>query len=326
MDYPEKENKPPAENADSFYLKTGSKAFKEMFDNAKVAMMAKHRNGAVHYYVNRSACEMTGYTFAELMNMRFKDLVHSEELGKIGERWERRRKGMELPCCYETRIVTKHGEVIPVEVKVTVGMEKTNSFSFVILRDIRKEKHFEHEMNKSLCMLKEELVKNRSEWESLNMELFQTRHAVSVLANNIDSKKDELEQRVNTTIFSKVMPIIDDLLAEKRVKKFWPEIRSMAEYLKSITTKSKLLLETINLLTDTETKIAALVKNKMSNKEIASAMFISPETVKAHRRNIRKKLKIQNSKLKLSEYLATVMGEEIGKSRSQNSGGRSHPG
>jgi len=52
------------------------------------------------------------------------------------------------------------------------------------------------------------------------------------------------------------------------------------------------------------------VKNKMSSREISRAMAISLETVKAHRRNIRKKLKIQNSKLKLSEYLATVMGKQ----------------
>ena len=55
-------------------------------------------------------------------------------------------------------------------------------------------------------------------------------------------------------------------------------------------------------------KIAAMVKNKMSSKEIASVMYISLETVKAHRKNIRRKLKIHNTKHKLSEYLATVMG------------------
>lgn len=158
-------------------------------------------------------------------------------------------------------------------------------------------------------MLKEELVKNRSEWESLNRELVQTHQAMSVLAKNIDSKKVELEKKVNTTITSKVMPIIKELLTEKRAQRFWPEISSMAEYLNGITTKSELHLKTIGVLTETEMKIAAMVKNKMTSKKIAKLMYISLETVKAHRKNIRRKLEIHNTKHKLSEYLATVMGE-----------------
>jgi len=105
------------------------------------------------------------------------------------------------------------------------------------------------------------------------------------------------------------MPIIKELLTEKRIKRFWPEISSMAEYLNSITTKSELHLKIISVLTETEMKIAAMVKNKMSTKEIASVMYISLETVKAHRKNIRRKLKIHNTTHKLSEYLATVLGE-----------------
>jgi len=82
----------------------------------------------------------------------------------------------------------------------------------------------------------------------------------------------------------------------------------MAEHLNSITTKSELHREIINVLTETEIKVAAMIKNGMASKEIASVMFISLETVKAHRKNIRRKLKIHNTKQKLSEYLAMVMG------------------
>ncbi|MDH3576166.1 MAG: PAS domain S-box protein [Desulfobacteraceae bacterium] len=308
MAYSKKRKNTSAENIDALYLEENHPAFKEIFDNANDAMLALHNDGVVHCYVNRSACEMTGYNFSELMGLGFKDLVHPEELPKIDDRFGKRRKGEDLPGCYETRIVSKNGEVIPVEVTVTMCRKDKNGPSFAILRDIRKEKHLENEMSQSLNMLKEELVKNRSEWESLNRELVQTHQAMSVLAKNIDSKKVELEEKVNTTITSKVMPIIKELQNEKRIKRFWPEINSMAEYLNSITTKNELYLKIISVLTETEMKIAAMVKNKMSSKEIASVMYISLETVKAHRKNIRRKLKIHNTKHKLSEYLATVMG------------------
>lgn len=309
MVLPKKKKNTSAENIDALYLEESHPAFKEIFDNANDAMLALHNDGVVLCYVNRSACEMTGYNFSELMNLGFKDLVHPEEIAKIDDRFEKQRKGVVLPGCYETRIVSKNGEVIPVEMTLTVSQGGNNELSFAILRDIRKEKHLETEMSQSLHMLKEELVKNRSEWESLNRELVQTHQAMSVLAKNIDSKKVELEEKVNTTITSKIMPIVKELQTEKRIKRFWPEINSMAEYLNSITTKSELHLKTIGVLTETEMKIAAMVKNKMSTKEIASIMYISSETVKAHRKNIRRKLKIHNTKHKLSEYLAKVLGE-----------------
>ena len=83
---------------------------------------------------------MTGYSFDELMNMGLKDLVQPEEIGKIDDRLEKCQKGVDLPRCYETRIVSKAGEAIPVEVTVTESKGKKNGISFAILRDIRKEK------------------------------------------------------------------------------------------------------------------------------------------------------------------------------------------
>ena len=286
--------------------------FKEIYDNANDAMLALPDNGAVHCYVNRSACEMTGYHFSELMNMGFKDLVHPEELGKIEDRFEKCQQGTESPVCYETLIVAKNGDTIPVEVTATKCQMENNGIRFLMLRDIRKEKLLRYEMHNNMNMLKEELQQTRSELENINVELLQTQQAMSVLAKNLESKKVELEKKVNTIISTKVMPVIKGLLTEKSIKRFWPEISSMAEHLNSITTKSELHRNIIYVLTETEMKIAAMVKNKMSTKEIAKVMYVSLETVKAHRKNIRKKLKIHNTRQKLSEYLAMVMGNENG--------------
>jgi DNA-binding CsgD family transcriptional regulator len=161
-----------------------------------------------------------------------------------------------------------------------------------------------------LKYLEEELVKSRTDMKSMNQELLETNHAVSVLAKNIDGKKVELEEKVHTTITTKVMPIIKDLQTDERIKKCWPEINSLVEYLNSITTKNNLYQQTINVLTETEMKIAAMVKNSMTSKQIAGLMYISVETVKAHRKNIRRKLKICNTKHKLSSYLMSVLEED----------------
>jgi DNA-binding CsgD family transcriptional regulator len=84
----------------------------------------------------------------------------------------------------------------------------------------------------------------------------------------------------------------------------------MAEHLNSMVTKNNLYHKTINLLTETEIKIAAMVKNGMSSKEITDLMNISLETVKTHRKHIRRKLNIHNTKYKLSSYLLSVLGND----------------
>jgi DNA-binding CsgD family transcriptional regulator len=49
-------------------------------------------------------------------------------------------------------------------------------------------------------------------------------------------------------------------------------------------------LSVIPALSAREMRIAVMIKNGMTSEEIASYLHISPETVKTHRRNIRKKL------------------------------------
>ena len=162
----------------------------------------------------------------------------------------------------------------------------------------------------TLMQHKQELVKTRSELGILNRELVQTNQAISVLAKNIETQKDEMESKVNTTINDKIMPIIRELQTEPRMKKFWPQINSMAEHLNCMNNQNKSYHKAIYLLTEKEMKIATMIKNGMSSKEITSLMNISLETVKTHRKHIRKKLNIYNTKYKLSSYLLSVLGND----------------
>jgi len=57
------------------------------------------------------------------------------------------------------------------------------------------------------------------------------------------------------------------------------------------------------LLSASEMKVAALIKNGLSTRQVAQQLNISEETVKTHRRNIRKKLNIQNSNISFATYL-----------------------
>jgi len=59
-------------------------------------------------------------------------------------------------------------------------------------------------------------------------------------------------------------------------------------------------------LTATEIKIANLVKDGRTNKEMASMLDLSENTVKNHRSQIRNKLGIKHKKINLRSYLRSL--------------------
>jgi DNA-binding NarL/FixJ family response regulator len=62
-------------------------------------------------------------------------------------------------------------------------------------------------------------------------------------------------------------------------------------------------------LTPTELRICNFVNRGLAVKEIAELEHLSPQTIAAHRRNIRRKLGISNQKINLTSHLRTVFRE-----------------
>ena len=63
-------------------------------------------------------------------------------------------------------------------------------------------------------------------------------------------------------------------------------------------------------LTPVEIAISTMIRNGLSNKEIAQLRCISPATVQRHRENIRRKLGLKNRKINLATYLQGSFAHE----------------
>jgi two-component system, response regulator PdtaR len=169
------------------------------------------------------------------------------------------------------------------------------------------------ELNTTLETLKRseaELAQHKLVLERLNQELMDTNQALSVLANNIDKEKQKLEKHFFTLCNGKIIPILKDLQKDAHCQKWQADLELMISYLKEAFHELPQYQITGYSLSDQEMRVALMIKNGLTNRQIADMLYISPHTVKSHRKNIRKKLKIKNIKVDLASFLRSRFDSE----------------
>lgn len=155
---------------------------------------------------------------------------------------------------------------------------------------------------KELEQKRRELLDSKLELENVNDMLLETNAALSVLARNLEKNRKESEKRILQKTKTLILPIIEKLYNARRLEKYREDLDLLTGFLKNLTPgldKDKISAS----LSTSEIRIASLIKNGMSSSEIARHLNVSLYTVKTHRKNIRRKLDLQNSGVNLRSYL-----------------------
>jgi len=147
------------------------------------------------------------------------------------------------------------------------------------------------------------LERANSALKELNARLMENNKALSVLARNLDGNRQASEKRILQRTRILIIPIIEKLQREKNMEKYRVELELLLNYVENLTTDLASDLKIASTLSVTELRIASLIKNGMSSEEIARHESVSVFTVKTHRKNIRRKLKLKNSGINLRAYL-----------------------
>jgi DNA-binding CsgD family transcriptional regulator len=189
---------------------------------------------------------------------------------------------------------------VPVEVTASKTIWQGQPVFMMVVRDITSQKQTEANLIREQIKL-EYNVKIRTK------QLMETNNALSVLARNIDYKGEETQKQTARIINSKILPIIERIQESIDFSKHWTEFDLLKAYLKGLTSHSTNEPAAISMLTTAELRIASMIKNGFNNAEIARQLFVSLNTVKTHRRNIRRKLTIRNTKINLASYLRAKM-------------------
>lgn len=117
-------------------------SFRAVTENANDGIIIADIDGN-HLFANRRASEITGYTIEELLRIGMRGLAHPDEIPKLSERLKRRLTGEEVPRQYETMILHKNGNEIPIEITSSRIMWHNKDAVLVILRDMSEHKKAE---------------------------------------------------------------------------------------------------------------------------------------------------------------------------------------
>jgi len=244
---------------------------------------------------NRAYAKIFGREIDETIGLCFWDLVPPDlhDLKKILD--QAIQSGSSIRFEKEFQGIWMDSVLYPI-----LDMQANVSQIAVFSQDITKRKEAEASLLQHRDHL-EELVKERT----LNLE--QTNTALKVLLKRRDEDKTELEEKMVLNVKELVLPFLEEL-KQSRLTDSQKAIADILEnHLNDIMSPLvKTLASRYYNFTPVEIRIANLIRQGKSTKEIASHLNLSSRTIDHHRYNIRKKLGINNEKSNLATHLLSM--------------------
>lgn len=164
-----------------------------------------------------------------------------------------------------------------------------------VIRDITKRK-----------LAEESIVRRERELEVKSHELGELNTALKVLLNQRERDKAELEERLMVTVKELVLPYVDELKKKQMDAKETAYVNILEANLRNILSPFTHKLSSKYLkLSNREVRIADLIKEGRSSKEIADLLNVTDSTVNIYRYRIRKKLGLKKQD-NLRMYLSSL--------------------
>ena len=283
-------------------------------------------------YVNPAFEQTFGLSREELLGKRI-DFVPPENWPETEAAIKRMLDGQKIDL-FETRRMTKDGRILDVQISSTLYTDRNGqpAGNIVTLRDISAHKKAQKELrlyhdkledlveartaelgsaNRQLAQeveerkrAEKEIRKREKELKAQSHHLEEVNTALKVLLKQRENDKKELEENVLSNVKELVGPYIENLKRTHLKTRQTTLINILESNLNNIISPfiSKLSSRFINF-TPMEIKVANLIKEGKTNKEMAELLLLSKNTILFHRHNIRTKLGIKNKKINLRSHL-----------------------
>jgi len=283
-------------------------------------------------YVNPAFEQTFGFSSNELLGKQV-DFVPQENWPETKKAIDNMLSGRKIHL-FETKRQTKDGRILDVQISSTLYHNRNSepAGNIVTLRDISAQKKAEIELRRYHDQLEELVGERTAELAKTNARLEleiderrraektlrkreielkgQSHHleevntALKVLLKQREDDKKELGENVLSNVKELVSPYLERLKKSRLNTNQKTLINILDSNLSNMISPfiSQLSSKYFNL-TPGEVRVANLVKEGKTNKEIAELLCISKNTVLFHRYNIRKKLGLKNKKINLRSHL-----------------------
>ena len=176
---------------------------------------------------------------------------------------------------------------------------------------LRKEISEHRRTEALLCEARENLerlVEERTaELEVKTANLEEMNVALTVLLKKREDDRRDLEENLMDNVQSLILPHLEKLKSmglSARHKIFIEILESNIHQIASPLARQ--LSSSYFSLTPTEIRVASLIKQDRTTKEIADTFHVSESAIIYHRHNIRKKFGLNNQKINLKTYLQSL--------------------
>ena len=276
-------------------LKESEIKYRTIFENTGAATIIIDDTTLISL-ANRQFEELSGYARNELEGKRrWTEFIFEDDVAKVKNfKWHRGTNSKKLPEKHEFRIVNRSGDIRHA-IAIIAAIPSTND-AVMSLLDITEQK-----------MVEGALKKRELELEMKSRSIEEANTALKVLLKHREEDKSLLEEQVLANVKKLVLPYVEDMKRLNLNKQQMADLEIIEEHLNDIVSPFLRTLSSVYLdLTPREIQIANFVKEGRTTKEITEYLSISATAVDFHRKNLRAKVGIKNSKTNLRSYLASL--------------------
>ena len=208
---------------------------------------------------------------------------------------------------YEVVGMKKDGTEFPMEIRVKLMKYKGKTARMAAIRDLTERKLAEEELNKAHDELENRVKERTSELMIQKNNIEEANIALHVLLD----KRQEDKKEAADNVLSNVQELIVPYLEKIKKTKLDDQQRAILSIIESnlneiISPFTRKMSQSYLNLTPVEIKVANLIRHGSNSKEIAELMSLSSRTVYNHRKNIRKKLGLENRRTNLRSHLLSI--------------------
>jgi PAS domain S-box-containing protein len=270
-------------------LKRREEQFRTLVEKSSEVIFLSDENRN-RVYVSPTVQNVLGYTVEEFLSVKPEDFTHPDHRPTtIANRdWTFRHPGETIT--FVSRVRHKDGSWRWVETSLRNLIKDPNVRAIVTnFHDITDRKEAEKQL----------------EMESLRLEEVNT--ALKVLLEQRERDRNELEDKVVGNVKELVLPYIDILKQRHLDTQQRAYLDVLETNLKNIISPFTQKMTSLYAdFTPAEVKVANLIRDGKTVKEIANIFGLSETSVNTHRQHVRNKLGLKNQKTNLRTYLMSL--------------------